>query len=95
MAAVVEQASSSVGLFGQPTTEVIRERRPVAVEQTPVDIGSSEFPDLVPAGWGAGRWCDRLRQLADACEVVRPDLAAKHHADADRLEQVIKGSRAI
>ena len=39
----------------------------------------------VPDGWGAAAWIARLRQLADTCQAVRPDLACEHRAEADRL----------
>lgn len=40
----------------------------------------------IPAGWIRSRWIARLRTLANACEQIRPDMAAIHRAEADRLE---------
>lgn len=37
---------------------------------------------------------DRLRKLADRCQSVRPDLAAKHRAEADRLENLLRTNHA-
>lgn len=44
----------------------------------------------IPPGWTRPAWITRLRQLANSCAVVRPDLAVKHRAEADRLSQKTK-----
>lgn len=43
--------------------------------------------DSVPAGWSTLGWITRLRQLADRCEDIQPDLAVQHRAEADQLEK--------
>lgn len=48
-----------------------------------------EVPDsAIPPGWTRESWIRRLRQLSDACASVRPDLAAQHRTEADRLERI-------
>lgn len=45
----------------------------------------------IPAGWTRLRWIARLRTLADTCEQIRPDMAATHRAEANRLETTQTG----
>ena len=42
----------------------------------------------VPTGWTAPSWVARLRQMADSCEAIRPDLADQHRDAADAIEGV-------
>ncbi|MBE7507978.1 MAG: hypothetical protein HS101_17070 [Planctomycetia bacterium] len=44
--------------------------------------------DGIPDGWTAEGWIRRLRYLADACESNRPDLAARHRAEAQRIGDI-------
>jgi hypothetical protein len=80
--------------------DVLPGLRRVSVEADPMP-GESAEPDplagLVNPGWTPTGWRDRLRQLADACEAVRPDLAGEHRANANRIDAVLgraSGSRA-
>lgn len=45
--------------------------------------------DGLPDGWTAVGWIRRLRYLADACESIRPDLAARHRSEAQRIEEIL------
>lgn len=44
----------------------------------------------VPDGWLPERWVGRLRQLADTCQDNRPDLAARHRTEAERVERAVQ-----
>jgi len=48
----------------------------------------------VPDGWSPEGWTDRLRQLADRCEDLRPDLAGDYRQQADALETTTVGVTA-
>ena len=40
----------------------------------------------VSPGWTPSGWTARLRQLADCCEGVRPELAGEYHMWAENIE---------
>jgi hypothetical protein len=46
---------------------------------------SSRTVPGVPEGWAAAAWVRRLRYLADCCQEIRPDLAERHRAEAQRI----------
>ena len=49
-------------------------------------LPSPGLPDpQIPDGWTRPAWIERLQQLADTCDPVRPDIAAEHRAETDRL----------
>lgn len=53
------------------------------------DIRPDPLAGLVNPGWTARAWRDRLRQLADRCATVRPDLAAVHRERANRIDEIL------
>jgi hypothetical protein len=45
----------------------------------------------VNPGWTGRTWADRLRQLADRCEALRPDLAAQYRTWAANVQKNGRG----
>ena len=41
----------------------------------------------VPEGWDGKRWSRRLRQLAESCEQLRPDLALLYREWSEKIEK--------
>lgn len=59
------------------------------------DAEPDPLAGLVNPGWTPRGWRDRLRQIADACQAVRPDLAAEHRTNADRINAISEGHERV
>jgi len=49
----------------------------------------------VNAGWAPKAWAARLRQLADRCEALRPDLAATYRSWAAKVGKRMKNQKGL
>ena len=60
--------------------------------RAPVELSYEERIDqgFVNPGWAPDAWRDRLLQLADRCEAVRPDLASDYRRWAANIRTTTK-----
>jgi len=74
-------APDTGGRVGQPATKE-------AVVSVPHELSLAErvASGYVNPGWSATAWAARLRQLADRCAAVRPELAATYRQWAANVE---------
>lgn len=48
-----------------------------------------DLAGLIPDGWAASAWLDRLEQLAVGCESINPELAAQHRKRAAEIKAAL------
>lgn len=49
---------------------------------------------LIPAGWSAQHWLERLEYLADLSKSLNPDVSAQRQREADAVRRAMGGATA-
>lgn len=81
-------AAPPAGRIGRPSAPAGGSRPAVPHE---LSLAERIECGYVNPGWTARAWANRLRQLADRCEAIRPEVAAQYRTWATNVSENEKG----